>query len=298
MTIRQTDDGDAAACVALLREVAPYAIANERTWLHRRRTTPERTRLLSLVAEVDGRVVARGEAGVNWFLADAAYGFVNVAVTASRRRRGIGSALYDRLAEHARQIGIERAQTYFHETDDGTRFARGRGFHELRAETPSAVDPRTVDVPLRDDVELVPLARLDPREVHRVDEETTRDVPYVEPIEQMPYDDWLNQVWRNPTFAAEGSFAAVVEGEVASLSILFVDLESGRGMNGFTATRRPYRGRGLALAVKVAVLRWAAANGVTTVFTTNDETNAPMLAVNRRLGYRPQGRNVEYLAQW
>jgi hypothetical protein len=26
--------------------------------------------------------------------------------------------------------------------------------------------------------------------------------------------------------------------------------------------------------------------GVTTVYTGNDETNAPMLAINRRLGYR------------
>ena len=31
--------------------------------------------------------------------------------------------------------------------------------------------------------------------------------------------------------------------------------------------------------------------------TTNDETNASMLAVNRRLGYAPAGRRVEYLAE-
>jgi hypothetical protein len=29
--------------------------------------------------------------------------------------------------------------------------------------------------------------------------------------------------------------------------------------------------------------------------TNNDETNAAMLAVNRRLGYVPGGRRVEYL---
>jgi len=29
--------------------------------------------------------------------------------------------------------------------------------------------------------------------------------------------------------------------------------------------------------------------------TNNDETNAPMLAINRRLGYRPSGRRVEDL---
>ena len=48
-----------------------------------------------------------------------------------------------------------------------------------------------------------------------------------------------------------------------------------------------YRGRGLGLAVKLASIRWAAANGITQMVTTNDETNAPMLAINRRLGYAP-----------
>lgn len=39
----------------------------------------------------------------------------------------------------------------------------------------------------------------------------------------------------------------------------------------------------------LAQVRWAAVNGVTRIFTGNDETNAPMRAVNRRLGYRPIG---------
>ena len=67
-------------------------------------------------------------------------------------------------------------------------------------------------------------------------------------------------------------------------------------MNWMTGTRRAYRGRGLALAVKLASIEWAAANGITRMLTFNDATNAPMLAVNRRLGYEPIGRRVE-LAQ-
>ena len=53
----------------------------------------------------------------------------------------------------------------------------------------------------------------------------------------------------------------------------------------------------LARLVKLAALRWASENGVTSVWTTNDETNAPMLAVNRRLGYEPRLRRVEYLRE-
>ena len=65
----------------------------------------------------------------------------------------------------------------------------------------------------------------------------------------------------------------------------------------FTGTLDEYRGRGLALAAKVAAMRWAAANGITQVAATNDETNAPMLAVNAKLGFRAAGRNVEYLRE-
>jgi hypothetical protein len=31
--------------------------------------------------------------------------------------------------------------------------------------------------------------------------------------------------------------------------------------------------------------------------TENDERNAPMLAINRRLGFRPAGRRVEWLRE-
>jgi RimJ/RimL family protein N-acetyltransferase len=62
-----------------------------------------------------------------------------------------------------------------------------------------------------------------------------------------------------------------------------------------TGTSRDYRGRGLALAVKLASTHWAAANGITQIVTTNDERNAAMLAINRRLGYQHASRRVEYL---
>jgi RimJ/RimL family protein N-acetyltransferase len=62
-------------------------------------------------------------------------------------------------------------------------------------------------------------------------------------------------------------------------------------------TLAQFRGRGLGTAAKLATIQWAAANGITQMFTTNDEANAPMLAINRRLGYTPAGRRVEYVRQ-
>jgi mycothiol synthase len=54
-----------------------------------------------------------------------------------------------------------------------------------------------------------------------------------------------------------------------------------------TATRRDWRGRGVAGALKRAAVLWARERGLRRLRTENEERNAPMLAINRRMGYRP-----------
>jgi mycothiol synthase len=46
------------------------------------------------------------------------------------------------------------------------------------------------------------------------------------------------------------------------------------------------RGRGIAHALKRATIRFARDRGAAYLWTSNDSTNAPMLAVNWRFGYR------------
>jgi len=291
--IRAAEDRDAAGSVALVREVSPLLVVTEETWLHRRRTLPARAQALSLVAEDDGEIVGRAEASWNWF-ADADTSAALWVAVRERRRRGLGDELYRRAEAHAVTLGARRLLARFDENVDGVRFAAARGFRELRAEAWSVVDPREVAVEPPIDVELLPVADVAPEEVHRVDDEATQDLPAAEPPAPIAFEEWLDHVWRFPPFSHRGSFAARVDGRVVAVTLLAVDAATGRALNMFTGTLRSHRGRGLALATKAASLRWAAANGVTQVVTTNDESNAPMLAVNRRLGYRPAGRRVEY----
>lgn|GEM_PF-1286787 len=56
--------------------------------------------------------------------------------------------------------------------------------------------------------------------------------------------------------------------------------------NELTAMHPSARGRGLALPLKLQVVQRAQAGGFTTMRTNNHSLNAPMLAVNRRLGFR------------
>lgn len=297
MTIRELDPvQDAGEFVALLFATNPTIVTNTQEWLYRRRAIPERARLFARVAEVDERIAGVVEAGLNFF-GSGDVAALGVRVDPAHRNQGIGSELYDLGLEHVRSLDATHVTTTFDENDAGVAFATRRGWSEARAETLSVLDPREVDARPDSSVEVLPACDLDPRELHRIDEEATRDMPAFEAIGEIDYDEWLDFVWDNPLFTREGSFGAVVDGRVAAVSLLLVNTDVGRAANMFTGTARAHRGRGLAFAVKLAATRWAAENGITQIVTTNDETNSAMLAVNRRLGYKPIGRRVEYVLQ-
>jgi GNAT superfamily N-acetyltransferase len=297
MTIREIDpERDAEQVVELVVKTNPIAVTNAEEWRHRIRAVPERAHSVFRVATLGDRVVGLLEAGLEFFGSGELARF-GVRVDPGFRRRGIGTELHEQGLAHIRSLGRSRAVTMFVETDEAVSFATARGWREVRAEVFASLDPRTVMERPDSSTQLEPVGELDPREVHAVDEEATRDMPSFEAIEAIPFDDWRALAWDNPLFTREGSFGAIVDGRVVALSLIFADAGTARAFSIFTGTLRPYRGRGLARAVKLATVHWAAVNGITQLVTTNDETNAPMLAVNRRLGYRPAGRRVEYVLE-
>ena len=87
---------------------------------------------------------------------------------------------------------------------------------------------------------------------------------------------------------------AFVGDDLAALTMIRIDVPSGRAQNNVTGTRQAFRGRGLARLLKTHSLHHAAGLGVTIAITDNDESNAPMLAVNTKLGYRPFARRLEW----
>ena len=200
--------------------------------------------------------------------------------------------------QHLDELAPSRVLSMFVETPEAVEFARARGFREARAETLSCVDPRTVGATAPSStLQLVPLRSLAPEDVYEVDMITTADVPMTDAVTNLPFDEWLQSTWRRPTLTLDGSFAAIEDGRIACMTMLAANIARGRAFTEFTATLREYRRRGLAEHVKRASLRWAAENGIQAAWTTNDETNVPMLELNRRLGYVPRLRRVEYIRE-
>jgi GNAT superfamily N-acetyltransferase len=120
-----------------------------------------------------------------------------------------------------------------------------------------------------------------------VDTRLGRDVPSNEHRGTLSYETWRQLALENPHFTPEGVHLAMDGDQIVGIAIVS-KLDSGGLYNGFTGVERAYRGRGLALALKVKALQWARATGAPYIRTNNHSVNKPMLAVNQKLGYKPE----------
>ena len=293
MEIRDLRDEDVAGVVRLLTDASPHQLLSEDAFRHRLASEPPEAHERRWVAVDANEVVATAGARLLPYVEDAPTGAGGVTVRADVRGRGIGAELFEAVLDHVRAVGAQRMLAEA-AGDAGRGFLERRGFEARQTRRYSRVDPREVDLSgletLRDEkaaegFELVPLADCRPEDVHAVDMETTVDVPMVVDFSAIPFDEWMARYWRGPQLRLDGSFAVTHDGRPVTITLLRSEGE--RAMNDMTGTLRAFRGRGLARLVKLHQLEWAARDGITSVMTENDARNAPMLAVNTRLGYRP-----------
>ncbi|KAB1915404.1 GNAT family N-acetyltransferase [Micromonospora sp. AMSO31t] len=286
--IRPARPEDAPGVVALRAVVHPYLVRGVESTRRMIAQPPPGEDWAAWVAEADGQVVGWVSAYRNSHTSEANVGEVSTLhVHPAHRLRGVGTALLDAALGHLRHIGAKRLLTW--SQPESLPFARRHGFAPSRELRYSALDLRPAP-PMPEPppgVRLLPAAEVDPRRIHRVDAEASVDEPGDVPTDALGYEIWHHEVWENVGLDRDASTLAEVDGTLAAVSL--VKRDGDRMWSDFTGTIPGHRGRGLAGLAKRAALHRAAANGVRTAYTSNDEANGPMLAINTRLGYRPVG---------
>jgi GNAT superfamily N-acetyltransferase len=295
-TVRAAGEADYPAAAAIRAQTNPDRIISAEGMTVFMADLPERARLATWLAEVDGVPAGWAMAMRAWSQPDDTIGMLDVVVHPHHQGSGIGGALAARAEEHCAAAGLTVVRATSPD-GPGARALAGRlGYRETFASSTSSVDPRTVaPLPVPDDVELVTFGELDdPEPVFRLFLAVGRDVPGDESMESIALEDWVARFWHTLFADDECSLLARVGGVPAGLTMLRVDRPGHRAENNLTGVLRELRGRGLARLLKAHSLQRAAKAGVTRAVTVNDETNAPMLAVNRALGYRHLSRRVEW----
>ena len=280
MIRRAETDADLAAWIAVWDAITPREPSAPIDVIRRRlEREPER---LYLVAVDGGEIVALGFCGPSQSPERTA-GVVRVLP--GHRKRGLGSAILDQVAAHAAGLGRPQLSGMVFEDDlDAVAWVERRGFQEYGRQVELARELSDTEAEPQPPAG-IELAKLDEsrlREAYEVWVEAFPDMPLRPPLPAPSYEDWVEEEVSGPV-----TFIALDDGRVVGAAALF-DRVDGLAEHGLTAVRRSHRGRGIATALKQAVIHWAAENGYRELSTWTQDGNAAMQAVNLKVGYRPR----------
>jgi GNAT superfamily N-acetyltransferase len=267
------------------------------------------------VVEEGGEVVASLDLVGVWSAREPGAWEVYLYVADEHAGRGIGSRLYRHLEERAAAVDARRLYVNVREDrPESRRFAEERGFmptgrvdRYVRLDVAAARTDGLEELETRlarEGIEIVTLAEIGLenerflRALHVMNEEALADIPRSEEFQPRSYEDWLHHSLLWPGNSPEWCWVAIrrdEEGLPWPVGICRLRRQGNAGFHGLTATGRGYRGRGIALAMKLRAIRWAQENGIVSLHTGNDEENLPIRAINRRLGYEPLPGSVELL---
>ena len=284
--IRELDPaGDMPSVSAIHRQAHPTDPGDPDYLAYRVDTSPPEARRIDIVAVVDDEIVGYAFTHLDTEADLPGATIAQVMVAERHRGRGVGRALAARLAPHWQRVGssVVVGRVVIHDSMLFVlrqRFAPSSQQHVSRRElsqpiqVPDAPAGVTLNGPADDGF----------RGMYHVHTAVTDDIyPDTTRYTPPPFEVWRDKTAADPLLDLDSSIVAFSDGRPAALS--WISRSQHQAWSILTGVAPEFRGTGLGYLVKAESLRRARAAGVTEVFTANSDGNAPMLAINRRLGY-------------
>lgn len=314
VTIREATPADYAAIARVVSTVTPQHPMTAETLAHQVKVlteSPLKPHLQDWVAELGGEVVGQAVVyqSVGMFHPDR-YN-AEVMVIPRAQGYGIGTALANVLEAHLQERGAKEIEAGAYEDDPmSLRFLIDRDFTETmrffdNVLTLEGFDfaPWQAQMQMPEGLRALSLAQFK-GEVGQEKavqafyggfSEARLDVPRTGEATELPFETFVQRT-TDPNHYPEGVWLAVNEaGDVVALTELWKnDAEPERLDIGLTGTRQAWRRRGLGLALKLRAMQVAQAAGYRELWTGNAGTNAPMLALNERLGFKPRPAYISF----
>ncbi|MDN3239356.1 GNAT family N-acetyltransferase [Glycomyces tritici] len=256
---------------------------------------------------------------------NAHYAETEMAVHPDHRRRGVGTALLERLLETAREevrtevvvlarIAVEGGPARI---ETGARFLEKRGFTAALAEIDRSLRLDTVDpaaetrlwdesIGAAADYELVSWTGRTPEQylegLSRIDSQIFTEIPLGEVDLRPRTIDTAYVIARDDRAEAQGDTVIRTvavhrpTGEIAANTVIYIHGDEAHARQAITIVDPAHRGHRLGLLAKLANHRRLREHRpeVTTVWTGNADTNVHMAAINELLGFRPVDACVSY----
>lgn len=226
-------------------------------------------------------------------------------VKPEQRRQGIGHRLYDDWVRVAGEARVKKLRIDVWDTcPEGRGFAERRGFTERLYKIAMALDLQNFDDQSYDEIlaklkgegfqftSMEELGNTDDAQykLYILNETTSMDIPDADGEPSWAsFDDFQRSVCQSDWYKPGGQMVIIdtTTGTWAAMSAITRLAGNNYAYNLYTGVDRHYRGRKLGQVVKVLALRYARdvlkANQVR---THHNAKNLPMIAINRKLGYR------------
>ncbi len=295
------DTPDAARYVELINTISPEPATVEQLREWQRNFPHEGIRVRILAEDEHAIMVGCAEITRRPNMVPGTF-FIEVVIAPEFQRRGIGAQVYDHVVDVARAHGATRliCETRDHRPDC-LQFAQKRGFEIDRHIFESTLDLTAFDE-LRfagviesaqaQGIRFFTLADVgnveaNQRKLYELNWRDALDIPGWEG-EFPSFENFSRTVFQASWFSANGQIFAA-DGETwIGLGAVGYFANNNSAYNMHTGVRKEYRGRHIALALKLLAIRYARSRGAAYIRTNNDSQNAPILAINRKLGYVPQ----------
>lgn len=259
------------------------------------------TRDTMLALDDNGRAVAYWDVDRETWMKPGTF-YIKVVVAPESRGCGLGTRMFEDALQVAHAHGATLLESTVREADEASvRFVQKRGFQIVHHAFASTLDLASFDEHPFDDLMqrlraegfcFFSLAEAGVTEEHkRRLYEVNRLSGLDNPGNDAVFPDFYafsKNVFEAAWFRADTQILAAHGDEWVGLSAIGVYPENNYAYNAFTGVLREYRGRGLAQALKLQTILLARKEGVRYIRTDNDSNNAAMLAVNRKLGYKPE----------
>jgi mycothiol synthase len=252
------------------------------------------------VAEESGKLVGVGGFFQRSDMHTPGRFFAMVYVLPERQGQGVGQKLFAVILEALTALGATELRSFCAETDPRSLgFLAARGFAETMRDGPAMLTLSSFDSALwplepPSGVQILSYEQLQSRpdfveSLCALHNAIMEDVPPIGVRSPVAPEDFAHQFLDPSEKHFAGSFAAVDRTTDALIGCSELRRPPDGAIDaawiGLTGVRREWRGRGVALALKLSAMRWAEEAGYAFLRTGNASDNLPILTLNDRLGF-------------
>ncbi len=238
---------------------------------------------------------------------------IDIEIHPDYQGEGYGSKLYNHLMGELDKFDPSKLVCYAKEDKKRSiRFLKDRGFEPFMREWVSVLDVDEFDFSdyggledklAEEDIFLKSLKDIEhteekKRRLYELHEVLMEDVPMHDDYTHMDYERYIEKVFNHPGRFFEGCIIAVKEGEFIGMSSNVLEKEDNSLSTYLTGVKREYRGRGIATAMKVKVIKKAKENGISKIKTSNETKNKGIVHLNEKLGFEKKPAWISFRKKW